>query len=227
MLRFRPTPASDTDSAAFSAQSSNHANDKNNGKPILICEYCKKQWHTQDRTPTLDVITQSEESLDLRLWGYKSLDRRNLIREVWSPTSQSPTPVQEFKPPRDQGIENPTEPCTNNKMNENHKSAVAILENVEEKNSGDETDVRAETSNNEAEQDHTKKLDEYDPSLNILIALIKEIFSSVANLNSVRILLSVAMNKDCALYQMNVKNSSLNGDLVEEVYMSSPPGFEA
>ena len=58
-------------------------------------------------------------------------------------------------------------------MNENHKSAVAILENVEEKNNGDETDVRAETSNNEAEQDHTRKLDEYDPSLNILIALIK------------------------------------------------------
>ncbi|KAA0026292.1 Beta-galactosidase [Cucumis melo var. makuwa] len=35
------TPA--TDSVAFSAQSLNHDSDKNNGKPIPVCEHYKKQ----------------------------------------------------------------------------------------------------------------------------------------------------------------------------------------
>uniref|UniRef100_A0A9I9EDA5 Uncharacterized protein n=1 Tax=Cucumis melo TaxID=3656 RepID=A0A9I9EDA5_CUCME len=37
-----------TNSAAFSARSLTHYNEKNNGKQILVCEYCKKQWHTKD-----------------------------------------------------------------------------------------------------------------------------------------------------------------------------------
>ncbi|KAA0052345.1 Cysteine-rich RLK (receptor-like protein kinase) 8 [Cucumis melo var. makuwa] len=99
--------------------------------------------------------------------------RRNLRKEVGSPTSQPSTPVQDSKPPRDQGMENPTKPCTNNTMNENDRFDVAVLENVEEKNSGDETEVRTETSNNEVEQGHTGKLDKYDPSLDLPIALRK------------------------------------------------------
>ena len=58
--------------------------------------------------------------------------RRNLIKEVGSPTNQSSTPVQESEPPRDQGMENLIEPYTNNKMSEN--DMVVVLENVEEKN---------------------------------------------------------------------------------------------
>ncbi|KAL0561520.1 hypothetical protein IC582_001950 [Cucumis melo] len=103
----------------------------------------------------------------------KTYYRRNLKKEVGSPTSQPPAPVQDFKPPRDQGMENPTEPCTNNTMSENDRSDVAVLENMEEKNRNDETEVRIETSNKEVEQGHTRKLDEYDPSLDILIALRK------------------------------------------------------
>ncbi|KAL0536094.1 hypothetical protein IC582_025026 [Cucumis melo] len=64
----------------------------------------------------------------------KTYYRRNLRKEVGYPTSQPPAPVQDFEPPRDQGMENPTKPCTNNTMSENDKSDVAVLENMEEKN---------------------------------------------------------------------------------------------
>ena len=67
-------------------------------------------------------------------------------------------------------MENPTKPCTKNMISENDRSNVAVLENVEEKDSGDEIEVRIETCNNEAEQDHTGKSDEYDSSLDIPIA---------------------------------------------------------
>ncbi|KAM1790677.1 hypothetical protein ACFX12_034716 [Malus domestica] len=43
-------------------------------------------------------------------------------------------------------------------------------------------------------------------------------------MNSVRVLLSVAVNKELPMYQMDVKNSFLRGDLEEEVYMRLPPG---
>ncbi|KAL0560758.1 hypothetical protein IC582_001171 [Cucumis melo] len=98
---------------------------------------------------------------------------RNLKKEIGSPTSQPSAPVQDSKPPQDQGMENPTEPCTNNTMNENDRSDVSVLENVEEKNSGDETEIKTETSNNEAEQGYTRKRDKYDPSLDLPIALRK------------------------------------------------------
>ena len=44
---------------------------------------------------------------------------------------------------------------------------------MEENNSGDETEVIIETSNNEVEQGHTGKPNEYDSSLDIPIALRK------------------------------------------------------
>ncbi|TYK15072.1 putative mitochondrial protein [Cucumis melo var. makuwa] len=43
-------------------------------------------------------------------------------------------------------MENSTESCTSNKMSENDKSDVAVVENVEKKNNGDEIEVRARTS---------------------------------------------------------------------------------
>lgn len=54
----------------------------------------------------------------------------------------------------------------------------------------------------------------------------QETFASVAKLNTVRVLLSLAVNQDWPLHQLDVKNAFLNGDLEEEVYMTIPPGME-
>jgi hypothetical protein len=53
-----------------------------------------------------------------------------------------------------------------------------------------------------------------------------EIFAPVAKMNSVRTLISCAVNLDWDIYQMDVKNVFLRGNLHEEVYMHIPPGFE-
>ena len=54
-----------------------------------------------------------------------------------------------------------------------------------------------------------------------------ETFSLVAKLNTIRVLLFVAVNKDWPLRQLDVKNEFLNEDLKEVLYMSPPLGFEA
>lgn len=53
-----------------------------------------------------------------------------------------------------------------------------------------------------------------------------ETFAPIFKLNTVRVLLSLAVNLDWPIYQLHVKNTFLNGDLHEEVYMSIPPGLE-
>ena len=50
-------------------------------------------------------------------------------------------------------------------------------------------------------------------------------FSPIAKLNTIRILLSLAANLDSPLHQFDVKNTFLHGDLEEEVYMDVRLGF--
>ncbi|RVW83299.1 Retrovirus-related Pol polyprotein from transposon RE1 [Vitis vinifera] len=52
-------------------------------------------------------------------------------------------------------------------------------------------------------------------------------FSFVAKITSIRLLLSMAAMRSWPLYQLDIKNDFLHGDLVEEVYMEQPPDFVA
>ncbi|KAL0379315.1 UNVERIFIED_CONTAM: Retrovirus-related Pol polyprotein from transposon RE2 [Sesamum radiatum] len=54
-----------------------------------------------------------------------------------------------------------------------------------------------------------------------------ETFSPVARLNSIRVLFSLAVNFNWPIYQMDIKNAFLYGDLHETVYMEQPPGYVA
>lgn len=53
----------------------------------------------------------------------------------------------------------------------------------------------------------------------------EETFAPVARISSVRALLVVAAARKWDLFQMDVKNAFLNGDLSEEVYTQPPPGL--
>ena len=50
---------------------------------------------------------------------------------------------------------------------------MLLFLNVEEKDNGNKTEVRVEISNSEVEEGHTAKLDKYNPSMDIPIALRK------------------------------------------------------
>ena len=52
-----------------------------------------------------------------------------------------------------------------------------------------------------------------------------DIFSLVANVTSIRLILSVAAAFDFEVEQMDVKITFLHGDMEEEIYMKQPEGF--
>ena len=48
----------------------------------------------------------------------------------------------------------------------------------------------------------------------------------MAKINTICVLISLAINLDWPLMQLDVKKAFLNGDLEEEVYMDLPPGVK-
>jgi hypothetical protein len=54
-----------------------------------------------------------------------------------------------------------------------------------------------------------------------------EIFTPVAHLEAIRILLAFAASKGFKLYQMDVKSAFLNSVIQEEIFIRQPPGFES
>ena len=54
----------------------------------------------------------------------------------------------------------------------------------------------------------------------------EEKFASVAKMNTMRILLSLAANQNWHLHKFDVKNDFLHEDLAKEVYIDIPPGLE-
>ncbi|GJU88125.1 retrovirus-related pol polyprotein from transposon TNT 1-94 [Tanacetum coccineum] len=81
------------------------------------------------------------------------------------------------------------------------------------------------------------KLDEYGNVLKNKACLVakgyrqeegldfEESFAPVGRLEAIRIFLANAANKNMTVYQMDVKNAFLNGELKEVVYVSQPEGF--
>ena len=54
----------------------------------------------------------------------------------------------------------------------------------------------------------------------------KETFSPMSTQDSIRIIMAIVTHFDLELHQMDVRTTFLNRDLVEDVYMSQPIGFE-
>ena len=60
-----------------------------------------------------------------------------------------------------------------------------------------------------------------------MVLIIRRLLPPVTKMTSIHTLLTLASSRQLPLYQIDVKNVFLNGDLSEIFYMQSPPGITA
>ena len=53
-----------------------------------------------------------------------------------------------------------------------------------------------------------------------------EVFAPVARMDTVRLVISLAAQKQWTIFQLDVKSAFLHGDLCEDVFVEQPPGYE-
>ena len=53
----------------------------------------------------------------------------------------------------------------------------------------------------------------------------EEVFTPVARMESIRLLLALAVVKDWRVHHLDIKSAFLNGELAETVFVRQPPGF--
>ena len=53
-----------------------------------------------------------------------------------------------------------------------------------------------------------------------------EVFSPVARMESIRILIAIAAQEEWELHHLDVKTAFLNGEIKEDIYISQPQGSE-
>lgn len=54
----------------------------------------------------------------------------------------------------------------------------------------------------------------------------REVYAPVASLETVRLMVAVATQRNWSMHQLDVKSTFLNGPLEEEVYVYQPQEFE-
>jgi hypothetical protein len=62
-------------------------------------------------------------------------------------------------------------------------------------------------------------------SLSSLLAGVDEVFTPVARMEAVRLLLVLAAQEGWKVHHMDVKMVFLNGDLQEDIFVEQPSGF--
>nr|GEV51873.1 hypothetical protein [Tanacetum cinerariifolium] len=105
---------------------------------------------------------------------------------------------------------------TNHKDLQNCLFACFLTQEEPRKNKKDERGIVIRNKARLVAQGHTQEEGiDYD-----------EVFTHVARIEAIRLILAYASFKDFVVYQMDVKSDFLYGKIEEEVYVCQPPGFE-
>ncbi|TYK03821.1 DNA-directed RNA polymerase III subunit 2 isoform X2 [Cucumis melo var. makuwa] len=178
-------------------------NEKNSGKPIPVREFCKKQWHTKEQYWKLHVHPSGNHPLTLEAIARSGLELREAIDTVRHGRDfTSLTTIPLFYPQTKFPEKRTIGGISYRKLSPLLVSSLwsKTLNLFEIKDSGDKT------------EGHKLECK--------WVFTLKYKAIGTLDIHKTRILLSVAVNKDGPLYQLDVKNAFLNENLVEEVYMS-------